>query len=71
MRMGRAAVVVAVIALAVVGTAFSWLYATRGAYGVDALLRRGGAFWTTMPIDDARLSPSMRLALRAVLRVLR
>jgi hypothetical protein len=65
MRMGRVFVAASVAALVVAGSAFGWLYATRGAYGVDALPRRGGAYWTAMPIDDARLSPSMRLALRA------
>ena len=51
------------LALAGVGGAFGWLYATHGAYGVDAVLRRGGSYWITVPRDDARLSPAMRLAL--------
>jgi hypothetical protein len=39
-----------------------WLYA--GAYGFHVLLRHGGTFWINVKTDDARLSPSMRLALR-------
>jgi hypothetical protein len=65
MRVPKLPVAAFLVLVALAGSALAWFYATRGAYGVDALVRRGGAFWTTMPIDDARLSPSMRLALRA------
>ena len=47
------------LALAIGGM---WLYA--GSYGIHVLLRHGGTFWINVKTDDARLSPSMRLALR-------
>jgi hypothetical protein len=51
---------------AALGLAFTvgglWLYA--GSYGIHVLLRHGGTFWINVKTDDARLSPSMRLALR-------
>jgi hypothetical protein len=40
------------------------LYAHAGMYGLNAVLRRGATFWVSVTPDDARLSPSMRLALR-------
>lgn len=54
----------ALLAVALSAAAFGWLYATRGAYGLDAVFRRGGSYWITLPPNDARLSASMRLALR-------
>src|SRR5208337_383948 len=39
------------------------LYAYSGLYGINAVLRHGGTIWLTVKPDDARLSPSMRLAL--------
>lgn len=44
--------------------ALAALYAYAGSYGLSVLLRRGGSFWVSVTPDDARLSPSMRLALR-------
>lgn len=40
-----------------------WLWQRHGVYGVNVLLRRGGSYWETMTPDDARLTPSMRLAM--------
>jgi hypothetical protein len=54
----------ALLTLALIAAAFGWLYATRGAYGVDAVVRRGGSYWITIRRDDERLSASMRLALQ-------
>ena len=39
-------------------------YAHAGIYGFNALLRRGPTLWISVTPDDARLSASMRLALR-------
>ncbi|MES2442265.1 MAG: phosphodiester glycosidase family protein [Pseudomonadota bacterium] len=41
-----------------------WLWATYGAYGYGVLLRRGGSYWQAMAVDDPRLSPAMRAALK-------
>jgi hypothetical protein len=41
----------------------AWLYATRGMYGVNVVLRRGGSIWPTVSRDDPRLTPAVRLAL--------
>src|SRR5579862_8206602 len=46
------------LALAVAGV---WLHG--GTYGINVLLRHGGTYWIPVKIDDAALSPSMRLAL--------
>ncbi|SMD19583.1 Predicted protein [Rhizobium sp. RU36D] len=51
---------VAVVAATAVGT---WFWQRHGVYGVNVLLRRGGSYWETMMPDDARLTPSMRLAM--------
>jgi len=63
MQIRRVATASALLAAALIVAAFGWLYATRGAYGLDAVFRRGGSYWITIPRDDARLSASMRLAL--------
>lgn len=42
---------------------FVWLYAFRGVYGVNVVLRRGGSIWATVSRDDPRLFPAVRLAL--------
>src|SRR6266568_3803943 len=41
------------------------VYLYAGAYGLNVILRRGGSLWVSVRDDDARLSPSIRLALRA------
>jgi hypothetical protein len=46
------------LALAIGGL---WLYA--GAYGFHVLFRHGANYWINVPLDDPRLSASMRLAL--------
>ena len=43
---------------------FAWLYATHGLYGFNVVLRRGGSVWPSVAIDDPRLTPAVRLALR-------
>jgi Phosphodiester glycosidase len=43
---------------------FAGLYAYAGMYGVNAVLKRGGTIFLTVTEDDARISPSMRLALK-------
>ena len=40
-----------------------WIYAFRGVYGINVVLRRGGSIWPTINRDDPRLSPAVRLAL--------
>ena len=56
----------AVLALALAATVLSLagVYAYTGSYGLNVVLRRGGSLWVAVKTDDARLSPSMRLALR-------
>jgi hypothetical protein len=44
-------------------TPLAWLYATRGMYGVNVVLRRGGSIWPVVSRDDPRLTPAVRLAL--------
>lgn len=51
------------ICLAVGGAGFYFSY---GAYGLNALLRRGGTYFVTVTPDDQRLTPSMRHALAPV-----
>lgn len=51
------------LAILIATIASAWIWQHHGAYGFSAILRRGGAFWITIKVDDPRLSPSMRLAL--------
>ncbi len=54
-----------VVTMAVLAAvAFASLYAVAGAYGFNVLFRRGVWVGITVAPDDARLSPSIRLALR-------
>ncbi len=39
------------------------VYAYHGWHGINVMLRRGMPLWKTVSADDARISPSMRLAL--------
>ena len=39
------------------------VYARTGAYGLNALLRRGGAYWISVTAKDTRLSPAVQAAL--------
>jgi hypothetical protein len=55
--------VVAPLALAALALVGAYLHA--GWYGVNVVLRRGGSHWVSVQAEDARLSPAMRLALRA------
>ncbi len=52
------------LALVTILGGLGWAYAQAGLYGVTIVLRRGGTYWVDVTRDDARLSPSMRLALR-------
>ncbi|WP_203070667.1 phosphodiester glycosidase family protein [Falsiroseomonas ponticola] len=52
------------LALLAILAGLAWAYAQAGLYGVTIVLRRGGSYWVDVTRDDARLSPSMRLALR-------
>lgn len=47
-----------------IGGACAWLWSAHGAYGFNVWFRRGGSYWVSMPSNDPRLSPAMRLALR-------
>ncbi|CDX40761.1 conserved exported hypothetical protein [Mesorhizobium sp. SOD10] len=61
----RKAISTVVILLLIVLISGAWfLWQRSGAYGLNVLLRRGGSYWITVAADDARLSPSMRLALQ-------
>src|SRR5262249_59653393 len=50
--------------LVVIVLTLAGVYAFAGAYGLNVVFRRGIWFGVTVAADDARLSPSMRLALR-------
>jgi hypothetical protein len=54
--------VLCLVLLAAAGAA-GWIWQRNGAYGFNSLWRRGGSYWISVQADDARLSPSMRLAL--------
>jgi hypothetical protein len=59
-------IVIVLSMLALISGAW-FLWQRNGAYGLNVLLRRGGSYWITVAADDARLSPSMRLALLPVI----
>jgi Phosphodiester glycosidase len=63
-RVWRVLIRITVTCLVLVFVAFASLYAYAGTYGFNVLFRRG--LWVNLKVapDDARLSPSMRLALR-------
>ena len=63
-RLPRTRPVLAAAVLIVCIVLLVGVYARAGLYGFNALLRRGPTFWVTVAADDARLSSSMRLALR-------
>jgi Phosphodiester glycosidase len=46
------------------GAALAGVYAYRGSYGINVLVRRGASLWVAVAADDPRLSTSMRTALR-------
>ena len=54
----------AFICFALAASAFAWLYARNGMYGINVVLRRGGSVWPAVTADDPRLTPAVRLALK-------
>ena len=63
-RVWRLLVRVVAALLVVIVLTLAGVYAFAGAYGLNVVFRRGIWFGVTVAADDARLSPSMRLALR-------
>ena len=47
----------------IVGATCAGVYAYAGAYGLNVVFRRGVSLWLSVSTTDARLSPSMRMAL--------
>jgi len=39
------------------------MYLYAGSYGLHVMMGRGGSLWVDVKSDDARLSPSIRMAL--------
>ena len=60
MRKLRIILILCLIALTL---PLAWLYAFRGLYGVNVVLRHGGTIWPMVSRDDRRLTPAVRLAL--------
>ncbi|WP_346900050.1 phosphodiester glycosidase family protein [uncultured Roseibium sp.] len=50
--------------VAVAGLAAAAMYLYAGAYGLNAVLNRGGSIWVDVSADDPKLSQSMRIALK-------
>ena len=62
--MKRTLTVLTLVLVLAMLVACGWIWQRNGAYGFNTVLRRGGTYWIRLGPDDARLSPSMRLALK-------
>lgn len=62
--MRRIIAILAGVATLCVAAGCVWLWNYSGPIGFNDILRRGGTYWITVPADDRRLSPAMRLALK-------
>ena len=62
-RMRKRIAIAVFLGIALASAPLVWVYAQRGLYGINVVLRMGGSVWPSVKIDDPRLSPAVRLAL--------